>query len=67
MSRRSRRSTRIKACQLAALVLSGRPNDELVPRAWSLTVFFENYIDQGAAGTRKDFGPKKAVKLKVVT
>lgn len=65
--RYSHRSTRIKACELAALVLSTRKDAEsLVPLGWSLVVFFETYINEGASGTRKDFGPKKPVKLKLV-
>lgn len=62
---KSRRSTRIKACELAAQVMAGRPDDTPAPLIWSLSVFFENYIDCGARATAKDFGPKKAVKLKV--
>ena len=58
--------TREKACELAALVLSGRPNEAaLLPIGWSLAVFFERYIDGGAEATRKEFGPRKPRKLKV--
>lgn len=60
------KKTRIKACELAAEVMAGRPNELCVPHLWSLAVFFENYIDLGADGTRRDFGPKKPKKLKVV-
>lgn len=60
------RAIREKACECAAQVLAGRPNLELHPLAWSLTVFFETYLWDGALGTRKDFGPKKPLKLKAV-
>ncbi len=33
---------------------------------WSLAVFFECYITGGAEGTRKEFGPRKPRKLKLV-
>jgi hypothetical protein len=62
----SRRISRIKACELAALVMGDRPDDDLLPHLWSLAVFFENYIDCGSTATLKDFGPKKAVKLRIV-
>lgn len=54
---------RIEACRLAAQVFQ---SDEYIPKLWSLAVFFENYMKEGAEGTRKDFGPKKPVKLKAV-
>lgn len=61
------KKTRIKACELAAQVMAGRPNEvSFCPTLWSLTVFFEEYIKKGAEGTLKDFGPKKPAKLKVV-
>jgi len=37
-----------------------------MPWGWSLVVFFERYLRDGAKGTLKDFGPKKPEKLKVV-
>lgn len=62
----SRRATRVEACRLAAQVMQGQGlGDGLGVRLWSATVFFECYIDGGAAATKKDFGPKKPVKLKV--
>lgn len=57
---------RREACRLAAQVMAGRPNDTPSPLIWSLSVFFENYMLNGAAKTQKDFGPKKAAKLKLV-
>jgi hypothetical protein len=57
---------RIIACELAALVLAGRHDYDFVPHGWSLAVFFETYIEHGADGTRKDFGPKKPAKLKAI-
>jgi hypothetical protein len=59
------KASRIKACELAATVLAGRPDERLVPTAWSLAVFFESYIEHGSRWTMKDFGPKKPVKLRV--
>jgi hypothetical protein len=60
------RRIRIKACELAALVLSTRKDGEsLMSVGWSLAVFFETYIWAGAEGTRKNFGVKPPVKLKV--
>jgi hypothetical protein len=64
--KRSLKSDRIKACELAALVLCGREIETYAPTVWSLTVFFESYIEAGATGTLRDFGPKKPVKLKAV-
>lgn len=61
------KKTRIKACELAATVMAGRPNDLCVPMLWSLTVFFESYITKGATATAKAFGPKKPVKLKAIS
>jgi hypothetical protein len=46
--------------------MAGRPEDTPTPLLWSLAVFFENYIDHGSTATAKDFGPKKAVKLRAV-
>ena len=66
MAHRYSKRDRVKACELAALVMAGRPDDNPAPLVWSLAVFFESYIAYGAEGTRKDFGPKKAVKLRVV-
>lgn len=65
MSKSSAR-IRAEAVRLAAQVLASRPEETPLPLAWSLAVFFEAYVTHGAAGTRKDFGPKKPVKLKVV-
>jgi hypothetical protein len=59
------RSDRVMACKLAAQVLVSRPDVQTIPFAWSLAVFFEQYISGGADFTRKAFGPKKAVKLKI--
>lgn len=66
MSKRSSKSTRKLACTLAARVMAGRPTEPCAPTLWSLAVFFESYIERGAAGTRKDFGPKKPRKLRIV-
>lgn len=55
---------RREACRLAALALRATDAAEsYAPRIWSLAVFFEMYLRDGAEGTRKDFGPPKPVKL----
>lgn len=65
--KKSRRKTRIRACELAAAVIGARTEEtSIVPMCWSLAVFFENYIDGGARSTRKEFGPSKPVPLKTV-
>jgi hypothetical protein len=60
------RRRREKACELAAIVMAGRPEDQVTPLLWSMTVFFESYMAHGCTWTAKDFGPKKPAKLKVV-
>lgn len=62
----SRRADRLEACRLAARVMASRPDVSPNPLLWGLCVFFETYIGQGCGATRKDFGPKKPVKLKIV-
>lgn len=59
------RRDRVKACELAAQVFASQKDFDIA-RVWSTVVFFEKYIQSGAAGTQKLFGPKKPVKLKVV-
>lgn len=66
-SRKHGERVRRRACKYAAMVLSTRKDDEsLVPLAFSLAVFFETYMLEGANGTVKDFGPKRPVKLRRV-
>lgn len=61
------RKTRIKACECAATALAGKDREEkYVPLAWALVVFFETYIENGAEGARKEFGPRKPVKIRAV-
>ncbi len=56
---------RREACRLAAQALrSGETENGYTPRLWSLVVFFEVYLREGAEGTKKDFGPPAPVKLK---
>ena len=60
---------RWQACRMAALVFSNRQHgsDEAVsPMIWSVTVFFESYLREGAEGTREDFGPRAPVELREV-
>ena len=55
------------ACLCAATALAAyADSDQPMRHAWSLTVFFESYMIEGAEGTEKDFGPKDAVKLATV-
>ena len=55
---------RWQACKMSALVLkTAQTEDGLAPYLWSLTVFFESYMRDGAEGTREDFGPKEPPQL----
>jgi hypothetical protein len=55
---------RREACKMTAIAMQRhREEDALCPRAWSLAVFFETYMREGAEGSQEDFGPKKPVKL----
>ena len=61
---------RVTACKLAARVMSGRnerSDEGIAPSIWSVTVFFESYIREGAEGTREDFGPKDPIELRDVS
>lgn len=61
------KSTRVRACELAATVMASHESGEpYAPKIWSLCVFFEQYIEFGADGTMKDFGPKKRRKAPVI-
>lgn len=60
---------RWQACKMAATAIAGwnnGPDEGLTPRVWSLTVFFEMYILDGAAETKEEFGPKEPAELKAV-
>lgn len=67
----SRRATRIKACELAAQCMQGQAAmDSIGARLMSLCVFFENYIDVGAAATDEDMrllSRRRVKNLKVVS
>lgn len=54
---------RWQACKMSALAMSGWDQDSTCPKLWSMTVFFETYMTEGAVGTQQDFGPKDAVEL----
>lgn len=57
---------RTEACRCTATVLAGRSETEtLAPLAFSLAVFFEVYIGQGATHAHKDFGPKAPTRLRL--
>lgn len=52
---------------MAAIACQGHPWDgDLGHHLWSITVFFEAYMDVGAEGTHADFGPKDAAELTVI-
>lgn len=52
---------------MAAVTLQGDlMNGDICQRLWSASVFFEQYMLEGADGTQDDFGPKDAVELKAV-
>lgn len=58
---------RWQACKMAAVTLQGDlMNGDICQRLWSASVFFEQYMLEGADGTQDDFGPKDAVELKAV-
>lgn len=52
---------------MAAQVMQGRGDDVTGSRLWSVTVFFESYLNDGATVTQEDFGPKEPVNLKAVS
>jgi len=58
---------RWQACKMAAQVMQGQgmgtDNEGPAPRIFSLTVYFENYMCEGANGTADDFGPKEPIVL----
>lgn len=68
MQKPSEYRVRLDALSLAAEAFkSGAVNHEnAASDLWCLTVFFEMYLRKGSAGTRKDFGPKGPVKLKLI-
>lgn len=58
---------RMQACRMTAIAMQNHSaEDDITPRAWSFTVFFESYIMHGAEWTSEDFGPKEPVELKPV-
>lgn len=58
---------RWQACKLAAVAMAARPLGEpITPLLWSMTVFFEQYMIEGADATFDNFGPKTPVDLKAV-
>ena len=57
---------RALACEQAARVMAGRPDEPLLCGLWQAAAFFESYITMGHAATERDFGPKAPVKLSLV-
>lgn len=59
---------RREACKMAAIAIQNHTDESsITPRVWSLAVFFEKYMTEGAEGTQEDFGPKDAVELKSIS
>ena len=55
---------RKEACRLASQAAQGQCGDgPVAQRLWSLCVFFETYLREGADGTQADFGYKEPVTL----
>ena len=68
---KSRRSTRIKAAELAAQCLGAElaSGGAVAARLFALVIFFEVYIDHGAERAEEDLKllePRDGVSLKVV-
>lgn len=52
---------------MAALAIQNHTGEnQILPQVWSLAVFFEAYMREGAEGTQAEFGPLPAVELSVV-
>ena len=65
--RRDRRVMRYRAEVIhAAATAFGHEKYESIEELWALCVFFERYIAFGGNGTRKEFGPVKPKKAKVL-
>lgn len=56
---------RVEAINAAAVAFTGGDYTD-IEELWALTVFFELYLMHGGDGTRKQFGPPKAKKAKVL-
>lgn len=65
MKKKTVRRNRIEAINAAAIAFTGGQYDS-GEELWALTVFFERYLERGAHGTLKQFGPKKTKKAKVL-
>ena len=61
---------RWQACKMAAQVMQGQglgnDKDGPCPRLWSATVFFENYMMEGADATAEEFGPTPPIELDII-
>ncbi len=59
---------RREACRMAAQAVQGpwSKDRDVAHLLWSLTVFFESYMIDGAEKTQADFGPKEPVDLGLV-
>jgi hypothetical protein len=56
---------RVEAINAAAIAFSSGDYDS-IEELWALAVFFERYLEGGAKGTIKEFGPKKTATAKVL-
>lgn len=56
-SKRRTRKNRQAAIDAAAIAFTGG-QFETSEELWALTVFFERYLERGAKGTLKQFGPQ---------
>ena len=65
MSKKRVRQRRKAAINAAAISFANGTYDS-VEELWALTVFFERYLERGARGTHKQFGPPKQPKAKVL-
>jgi len=71
MTSRADAATRIKACELAAQCVQGQfiSGEISAAKLMSLCIFFENYIDIGAAATEADMhllSRRRVKRLKII-
>lgn len=64
-TKKQTRKNRIEAINAAAIAFTGG-QFETSEELWSLTVFFERYIERGARGTLKQFGPAEGEPAKIL-
>lgn len=59
---------RREACRFAAIAVQGpwSKDHNTAHLIWSLSVFFEKYMIEGASNTQDDFGPKEPAQLGLI-